>query len=225
LLLVVEGHVALMSITEPSGHVCVCCWSCCSCGWFELLLTFCCGHDGSLGLALQSTGGVVVVAFCLGVWFDWHVLLSVPWPHPGVIACEFEGVLGFDVVLFSVGPLLVMLFGVVLLADGGEGGVIVLFTGELVFELLKGGVLDGWGVVAVFCWGVGVGFEFDWHVLLSVPWPHPGVIACEFEGVLGGELSNVWFVWVWVGVNSFVGPDGLEPIMFAGAFGFAVPPL
>ena len=48
--------------------------------------------------------------------------------------------LGFDVVLFSVGPLLVMLFGVVLLADGG--GVIVLFTGELVFELLKGGVLD-----------------------------------------------------------------------------------
>ncbi|MFY9869697.1 MAG: hypothetical protein WAK17_08265 [Candidatus Nitrosopolaris sp.] len=60
-----------------------------------------------------------------------------------MIACEFEGVLGFDVVLFSVGPLLVMLFGVVLLADGGEGGVIVLFTGELVFELLKGGVLDG----------------------------------------------------------------------------------
>ena len=45
-------------------------------------------------------------------------------------------------VLFSVGPLLVMLFEVVLLADGGEGGVIVLFTGELMFELLKGGVLD-----------------------------------------------------------------------------------
>ena len=38
-------------------------------------------------------------------------------------------------VLFSVGPLLVMLFGVVLLADGG--GVIILFTGELVFELLN----------------------------------------------------------------------------------------
>ena len=55
-------------------------------------------------------------------------------------SCGFEDVLGFDVVLFSVGPLLVMLFGVVLLADGG--GVIVLFTGELVFELLKGGVLD-----------------------------------------------------------------------------------
>jgi hypothetical protein len=34
------------------------------------------------------------------------------------------------------------LFEVVLLADCGEGGVIVLFTGELVFELLKGGVLD-----------------------------------------------------------------------------------
>ena len=54
-------------------------------------------------------------------------------------------------VLFSVGPLLVMLFEVVLLADCGEGGVIVLFTGELMFELftgelmfelLKGGVLD-----------------------------------------------------------------------------------
>ena len=46
-------------------------------------------------------------------------------------------------VLFSVGPLLVMLFGVVLLADGGGGGVIVLFTGGLVFvfELLKDGVV------------------------------------------------------------------------------------
>jgi hypothetical protein len=47
------------------------------------------------------------------------------------------------VVLFSVVPLLVVLFGVVLLSDGGGGGVIVLFTGELVFELLKGGILDG----------------------------------------------------------------------------------
>jgi hypothetical protein len=54
------------------------------------------------------------------------------------------------VVLFSVVPLLVVLFGVVLLADGGGGAVIVLFTGELVFELLKGGMLDGWGVVVVF---------------------------------------------------------------------------
>jgi hypothetical protein len=35
-------------------------------------------------------------------------------------------------------------------ADGGGGGVIVLFTGELVFELLKGGVLDGGGVVVLF---------------------------------------------------------------------------
>ncbi|MFZ0512512.1 MAG: hypothetical protein WAM14_12965 [Candidatus Nitrosopolaris sp.] len=53
--------------------------------------------------------------------------------------------LGFDVVLFSVGPLLVMLFGVGLFADGGGGGVIVLFTGELVFvfELLEDSVLDG----------------------------------------------------------------------------------
>jgi hypothetical protein len=47
--------------------------------------------------------------------------------HPGVIACEFEDVLGFDVLLFSVGPLLI-LFGVVLLADGAGGGIIVLFT-------------------------------------------------------------------------------------------------
>jgi hypothetical protein len=37
-------------------------------------------------------------------------------------------VLGFDVVLFSVGPLLVVLFGEVLFADGAGGGTIVLFT-------------------------------------------------------------------------------------------------
>ncbi len=48
-------------------------------------------------------------------------------------------------VLFSgvIGPLLVMLFGVGLFADGGGGGIIVLFTGGLVFvpELLKAGAL------------------------------------------------------------------------------------
>jgi hypothetical protein len=60
----------------------------------------------------------------------------------GVNACEFEGVVGFDVILFSVDPLLVMLLEFVLLRDGVGGGVIVLFTGEPVFKLLKGCVLD-----------------------------------------------------------------------------------
>ena len=87
-----------------------------------------------VGLLADGGGGGVIVLFTGELVFE---LLK-----GGVLDCEFEGVFGFDVVLFPVGPLLVMLFGVVLLADGGGGGVIVLFTGELVFELLKGGVLD-----------------------------------------------------------------------------------
>jgi hypothetical protein len=47
------GHIALASITEPSGHVCVC--GVCGVG------VCVCGHDGSFGFALQSTAGGVVV--------------------------------------------------------------------------------------------------------------------------------------------------------------------
>jgi len=60
----------------------------------------------------------------------------------GVNACEFEGVLGIDEVLFSLDPLLVTLLGFVLLPDSVGRGVIVLFTGEPGFYLLKGCVLD-----------------------------------------------------------------------------------
>jgi hypothetical protein len=70
-------------------------------------------------------------------------------------------VLGVDEVLFSdvLGLLLVMLFGVKLLADGGGGGVIAVVVfctvgGRFGFELLKDSVLVGCVVVVVLVDGL-----------------------------------------------------------------------
>jgi hypothetical protein len=151
------GQLALVSITDPSGHVFVVAAG----GGVNVWV-----HDGSVGFFVQSTGGGVPV-----VQLSVHVDL-VPFPPDVVVDVVFGGIAADVLADDGADDVVVLTFGHVVLSlhvDGGGVGVIPCsfascMSQSLVLRFLSGSVMALLSARSHFGGGGGV---FGTH--LSMP--------------------------------------------------------